>query len=301
MLRPRVPIISSPDAPKSPIASPVSIYSSFYTLQIVGLAFPAVPPDLLERTSSRLTIRFASSKKSANRSCDTVKGKFEMKSAPTSRIPSLDGIRATAILFVISAHIWSRLVGPSGASLGASLLLAAFGVHVFFVLSGYLITRLLQEEHERTGRTNLAAFYRRRCFRIFPAAFTYILIVALLSPVARPGLLYALTYTVSYHLNKTPFIFVHLWSLSVEEQFYLLWPLALVLGFRRRAWIRMVCDVCSCQLPIGNRVERHIRSCRLSALLFLGNNGQHCRSGAYWRFMSRSFASASAGWPTLRP
>jgi len=152
-----------------------------------------------------------------------------MKSAPANRIPSLDGLRAMSILFVIVGHLWGGL--------GAPVLLSGFGVHVFFVLSGYLITRLLQKEYEREGRIDLVAFYRRRCFRIFPAAFTYILVVALLSPVSRSGLLYAATYTVSYRLTSTPPLFVHLWSLSVEEQFYLLWPLALVLGFARRAWI----------------------------------------------------------------
>src|SRR5580698_123691 len=97
-----------------------------------------------------------------------------MKSAPPNRIPSLDGLRAMSILFVIVGHLWGRTA--------ASAMLAGLGVHVFFVLSGYLITKLLQQERERYGRINLVAFYRRRCFRIFPAAFTYILIVALLSP-----------------------------------------------------------------------------------------------------------------------
>lgn len=146
-----------------------------------------------------------------------------------NRIASLDGLRAMAILLVIVGHCWG------GA--GRAVVLSAFGVQVFFVLSGYLITTLLQKEHQREGRIDLVAFYRRRCFRIFPAAFTYILLIALLVPESRSGLLYALTYTVSYHYLKIPLIFQHLWSLSVEEQFYLLWPLALLLGYRYRAWI----------------------------------------------------------------
>ncbi len=153
----------------------------------------------------------------------------------SKRIPSLDGLRAMSILFVIVGHLW-------GGS-GTSVLLSAFGVHVFFVLSGYLITGLLQKEYQREGRIDLLAFYRRRCFRIFPAAFTYILIVALLSPASRSALLYAMTYTVSYRLNSTPALFQHLWSLSVEEQFYLLWPLALLLIFpfrARVAWVAML-------------------------------------------------------------
>jgi peptidoglycan/LPS O-acetylase OafA/YrhL len=158
-----------------------------------------------------------------------------MNFAPSSRIPSLDGLRAIAVMLVIGGHLWGGLGGPGFT--------AAFAVHVFFVLSGYLITRLLQQEHERHGRIDLVAFYRRRCFRIFPAAFTYMLVIALLVPESRAALLYAVTYTVSYRVSSTPLIFWHLWSLSVEEQFYLLWPLALLLGFRRRAliaWVAMV-------------------------------------------------------------
>lgn len=140
-----------------------------------------------------------------------------------------------SILFVIIGHLWNRG--------GASVALQNVGVHIFFVLSGYLITSLLQKEKETHGRINLLAFYRRRCFRIFPAAFTYIFVIALLRPASRTGLLYAVTYTVSYNLYKVPLVFFHLWSLSVEEQFYLLWPIALVLSFRYRArvaWLTML-------------------------------------------------------------
>ena len=152
-----------------------------------------------------------------------------MSVSSSSRIPSLDGLRAFSILLVIIGHLW-------GGD-GEPVLLSAFGVHIFFVLSGYLITGLLQKEHAREGRISLFAFYQRRCFRIFPAAFTYIFVIALLSPASRSALIYAVTYTTSYRPVGLPLLFQHLWSLSVEEQFYLLWPLALLLGFRRRAWI----------------------------------------------------------------
>ncbi len=140
-----------------------------------------------------------------------------------------------SILLVIAGHL--------AGGVGTSALLSAFGVQVFFVLSGYLITMLLQKEHEREGKISLAAFYRRRCFRIFPAAYLYIFVIALASPASRSGVLYAATYTVSYHLNSAPPLYDHLWSLSVEEQFYLLWPLALLLGYRYRgrlAWLTML-------------------------------------------------------------
>jgi peptidoglycan/LPS O-acetylase OafA/YrhL len=122
--------------------------------------------------------------------------------------------------------------------------LATFGVQVFFVLSGYLITTLLQREHEVHGRIDLPAFYRRRGFRIIPAAFAYIGFTALLAPAARADLPYALTFTISYHLWPATFLLGHLWSLSVEEQFYLLWPLALVLGFRHRGRIAVAAVCC---------------------------------------------------------
>ena len=153
------------------------------------------------------------------------------------RIPSLDGLRAFSILLVIIGHSIGRN--------GWSVVLGFFGVQIFFVLSGYLITGLLQREHERDGRIRLPAFYKRRCFRIFPAAFAYILIIACFVPSTRYGLPYALTYTVSYRLNGIPLLFHHLWSLSVEEQFYLLWPIALVVGYRFRGVIAIAAMICA--------------------------------------------------------
>ena len=146
-----------------------------------------------------------------------------------SRIPSLDGLRAFSILLVIIGHSVGREGWP--------VLLGVFGVQVFFVLSGYLITRLLQQEYERDGRISLKAFYRRRCFRIFPAAFVFMALVAWFDPSSRSGLPYAISYTVSWRLYQTPLVLWHLWSLSIEEQFYLLWPLGIVLAFRHRGRI----------------------------------------------------------------
>ncbi len=148
-----------------------------------------------------------------------------------SRIPSLDGLRALSILCVIIGHLLE------GYHVDSAVFLPGLGVHVFFVISGYLITRLLQTEHIVTGRINLPAFYRRRCFRLLPAAFAYIIVIGSLVPESRSGLPYALTYTVSYDFRSIPAIFRHLWSLSIEEQFYLLWPLALISGFRYRGRI----------------------------------------------------------------
>jgi peptidoglycan/LPS O-acetylase OafA/YrhL len=153
-----------------------------------------------------------------------------MASSPvtTQRIPSLDGLRAISIVLVI--------VGHCAGSSDAAYTVAAFGVQVFFVISGYLITTLLQQEKDRTGRISLSAFYLRRAFRILPAAFAFLIVVAIAFPIVRPYLVYAFTYSICY-LHSAPAVITHLWSLSVEEQFYLIWPLALVLCWHRRGSI----------------------------------------------------------------
>jgi peptidoglycan/LPS O-acetylase OafA/YrhL len=120
--------------------------------------------------------------------------------------------------------------------------LGEFGVRVFFVISGYLITTLLLAEHRKTGTISLKDFYVRRVYRIFPAFYTFIGVVALLSATGivalGPGdLVHAVTFTMNYHEARAWWV-GHLWSLSVEEQFYFLWPAALLFsGVRRGVWV----------------------------------------------------------------
>jgi peptidoglycan/LPS O-acetylase OafA/YrhL len=147
------------------------------------------------------------------------------------RIPSLDGVRAIAILLVIYAHanipchndrILSAIRGRSGF----------LGVQVFFVLSGFLITTLMLREVARTGQLSRSGFYLRRALRILPAYLTYLAVVAVVpwgeeTGLTRADWLTALTYTVNFHPAPIPFQISHVWSLSVEEHFYLLWPLVM--------------------------------------------------------------------------
>lgn len=116
--------------------------------------------------------------------------------------------------------------------------LGRIGVIVFFVISGFLITTLLMREKAKTGQISLRNFYIRRILRIFPVAYFYIGVVALLSflglvQLSQHDLVFALSYLMDYHHNCA-WIFGHFWSLTVEEQFYLFWPVLLVvLGFRK--------------------------------------------------------------------
>lgn len=116
-------------------------------------------------------------------------------------------------------------------SAGSTILIDSYGwlgVQVFFVLSGYLITSLLLRELERTSTINLREFYFRRAYRIFPAAFLFLAVVV--TVYWREMRWYHIAAAVFYAANmdrSRPWVFGHLWSLSIEEQFYLLWPFAL--------------------------------------------------------------------------
>ena len=167
-----------------------------------------------------------------------------MAHSHSRRIPSLDGIRAVSILMVLYGHLTGTRGFPNhmdstwGNALGD---IAHLGVLVFFVISGFLITSLLMSEREKTGTISLGKFYLRRVLRIFPAFYALIFALAVATALGWIDLTsqdfaYALTYTVNYYPNH-PWQIGHLWSLSVEEQFYLLWPLALLMLRRRRALI----------------------------------------------------------------
>jgi peptidoglycan/LPS O-acetylase OafA/YrhL len=115
-------------------------------------------------------------------------------------------------------------------------------VVVFFVISGFLITRLMLSERTKKGYVSLKLFYARRALRLFPVAYAFILCVCLLwvagiVHLQATDIWHAVTYTMNY-LPERSWQVGHLWSLSVEEQFYLIWPCTFVLlGPRRAGWV----------------------------------------------------------------
>ncbi|HLI44960.1 MAG TPA: acyltransferase [Acidimicrobiales bacterium] len=163
-------------------------------------------------------------------------------------LPALDGVRALAILGVIAYHL-----GAGWASGGF------LGVDLFFVLSGFLITSLLLEEKEAEGRLHLGAFWGRRARRLLPGLLLMLVALGAFYSLAGPGPLVDLgqvrgdavatvLYVANWHLLlahqsyfdqfAAPSPLQHTWSLGIEEQFYLLWPLALagVLALSRGRW-----------------------------------------------------------------
>jgi len=149
------------------------------------------------------------------------------------RIPSVDGMRAISIALVVIGH-WAELRFHSDVA-GA---FANLGVRIFFVISGYLITTLLLREREKTGSICVREFYVRRAYRILPAAMVFMAIAFLV--FWRDLRWYHMAAAVFYVANfdfTHPWYLGHLWSLSVEEQFYLLWPGVLKKCYRHRAKI----------------------------------------------------------------
>ncbi|MBS0292764.1 MAG: acyltransferase [Proteobacteria bacterium] len=155
--------------------------------------------------------------------------------------PALDGLRGVAILLVVLSHAHAPLFDG-----------AFYGVDLFFVLSGFLITTLLLKELQSTGRLDYWRFYRRRLWRLTPALALLLLAYCVFAPMLWPGLndvysdaLVSLLYLADYGIAffDSPATLLHMWSLSVEEHFYLVWPPLLVvlarITPRGRLWSRV--------------------------------------------------------------
>ncbi|HEY2896813.1 MAG TPA: acyltransferase, partial [Gemmatimonadaceae bacterium] len=166
----------------------------------------------------------------------------DLRYAPQTQIPALDALRTLAILMVIAGHFpeAGKAQFPQYAQLldGSLFAFGWTGVDLFFVLSGFLIGRQLWKEQLRTGTINVGRFITRRGFRIWPLYF----FIALLSP--------ALDGKSSYKWADWAFLSNYFsgrveggWSLSTEEQFYILAPLLIFVGVRflsRRGWFAVL-------------------------------------------------------------
>lgn len=159
--------------------------------------------------------------------------------------PGLDGLRAVAVLAVLAYHL------GFGWAEGGLL-----GVEVFFVLSGYLITDLLVNERQRSGRVHLGQFWLRRAKRLLPALFVMLAAVVVWATLVDPARLAAVRSDLPaavFYASNWWFIFRHvsyfarfgppsplghLWSLAIEEQFYVVWPLVVVAALRLARWRR---------------------------------------------------------------
>lgn len=144
-------------------------------------------------------------------------------SSAQGHIEGLDGLRGIALLAVLIAHLYLLNLGW-------------IGMQSFFVLSGFLITRVLLMDRDRSASfgSYLRRFYLRRLWRILPVYYGYLLLMLVVTESTEPHrghLLYSFTYLYNFFTlrggREHSFLFDHLWSMSVEEQFYLVWPFVL--------------------------------------------------------------------------
>lgn len=184
-----------------------------------------------------------------------VRGEHETGEHGMRHKPALDGLRALAITAVVSVHTFGW---PANGFLGVDL---------FFVLSGFLITTLLLNERSRTGQVSLRGFWRRRAYRLVPALAVMLAIMTpLMLAAGQPDREVALGAIagVGFFTNialisdfKVALGYQPLWTLAMEEQFYLLWPLLLflVLRARRRAAMLLLVAAAGAIIVAGLRMS----------------------------------------------
>ena len=208
------------------------------------------------------------------------------------RFPNLDALRAIAAIAVLLDHVVVQMDLPESDPSFYFGQLLSFGGHggrlgvlFFFVLSGFLITYRMHEEKRRNGRLHIGHFYMRRLLRIWPLYYLTLVLGFVAFPVfigigqgssetASP-LLYALflpNFDMLYNGDpQSPILGVH-WSLGVEEQFYLLWPLVFVLFRHRGAFALVVLAVCAAaECVIGNSHGRFAYFHLFPNMLYLGS------------------------------
>jgi len=149
--------------------------------------------------------------------------------------PTLDGLRAVAVAIVIIAHVDHRVYNSKWVS--TFIPFGNLGVYIFFVLSGFLITTLLLKEKVTTGDISLKDFYRRRFFRIVPVAYLFLVTIIILKyafnlPLTMPDIILGFFFLRRLDNPFNQFYTTHFWTLSYEEEYYILYPFILKKSLR---------------------------------------------------------------------
>ena len=193
---------------------------------------------------------------------------------PLGKRPALTGLRAVAIVIVVARHA-GEAAGIGAFSFGFA------GVDIFFVLSGFLITSLLVGEHARTGRVLLRQFYIRRALRLLPALAAFLVAMLALVPILQPAslrrpLLHSVWISalfvgnIAKTLHRPEFVLHHMWSLGMEEQFYLVWPVLLValLWLRAPRSLVLTVAVAGAAFVAGTRIALSVSDSASAKTLF---------------------------------
>ncbi|WP_395673901.1 acyltransferase family protein [Phenylobacterium sp.] len=210
--------------------------------------------------------------------------------AGSGNIPGLDGLRAISILIVMASHLITDRI-PGG-----------LGVYVFFVISGFLIAHLMFSEAEKTGRVSLRKFYLRRALRLYPALIVYVLVttlycVAVGFAISGTDVASALLYFANYHKSQ-PFGII--WSLSVEEHFYILFP-SLVVLLRANAKAVAVAALLVCLGCLALRLAVGSLEPQLAAAGDFYNHTQYRLDSIAFGVLIAAVYRTSGGHALLRP
>ncbi len=234
-----------------------------------------------------------------------------------THFPNLDAVRGFACLIVFVAHFFEYVNNRDLSAVeqwGYIHLIqgaGAMGVSLFFVLSGFLITYLLIREKEARKTIHVGFFYMKRILRIWPLFFLIVLITFFIFPLAtgrydgeltRQHLPWFLTFTINFDRILTNFFGIGndcagvLWSVAVEEQFYIVWPL-IVLIFRKRSF-----PIVAILIVIGSALFRHVYKTDNDMLLYHTASvaGDLALGGlaAYYGFYSEAFRNFFRNRPT---
>ncbi len=214
-----------------------------------------------------------------------------------SRLPSLDGWRAVSILMVLGNHSTYVAGFPYALTLAFNVIFDGnLGVRFFFIISGFLITWLMVLERDRTGAVNLREFYIRRSLRILPVYIAFLAVLAVLELAnlnhqTLAAWIGSLTFTRNSFggVKEGDSLTAHLWSLSVEEQFYLAWPVLFII-FAKKQGDRQILGI----LFMAILALCIIRGLNFSAFCVNGSSYQFLAPVLSWRSL-RYFDSLAFG------
>jgi peptidoglycan/LPS O-acetylase OafA/YrhL len=195
-----------------------------------------------------------------------------MRTRKGQRVDALDGWRALAVIIVIVFHLVTHSsVNSRMPQFVISSAHGDIGVYIFFVISGYVICDVLKREREAYGRISLIAFYLRRCFRILPALWCYLITIVILvhfGVIELPLRFVMRAAGFACNVSDCWWYVGHTWSLAYEEQFYLIFPLTFVLALRRPQYKRLYA-LAAAGLPFCVIMLYHFKHGQIAYYLFV--------------------------------
>lgn len=211
------------------------------------------------------------------------------------KFPAFDGFRGIGVVVVVFTHYPQVIESDLYNAVWRANMASRFGyglLDIFFVISGFFITRLLLRERAKTGRISFSDFYMRRALRIFPVYYLTVLVCYLVFQLNTADLLSLVSYTFNFYhpLHPVPNPLEHTWSLSVEEQFYFFWPLLILLVPPR--WLNAV----------TGRVIPLLAICSglLMAVMLAAYEPRQAGDIVYMSLFTRMLSLSLGGWLAVR-